>query len=149
MKALGFDQNKVKKIAILGLAFKGKPPTDDLRGSMVRPIMNALMNNFPNAEIYGYDALVKEMWARELGLQHAPSLEDAFQDAQIVIIQNNHSVFSAMDIGQLALLMNKPGLIYDYWNQFTRRGVRMPDGVYYTGLGSMTNALIAAGVKKG
>jgi UDP-N-acetyl-D-mannosaminuronic acid dehydrogenase len=148
MKSLGFDQTKVKKVSILGVAFKGKPATDDVRGSMARPIMNAIMNNFPNAEIYGYDALVKEKWTRELGLEYAPSLESAFQDAQIVVIQNNHSVFASMDIEHLAMLMARPGLIYDYWNQFTLEGVRMPEGVLYTGLGSMSNSLTAYGVKK-
>jgi len=148
MKALHCDPNKIKKVAVLGLAFKGRPATDDLRGSMVRPVINALLNNFPNADIYGYDPLVKPERTLQLGLQQVPTIEEAFDGMQIVIIQNNHPAFATMNLQQLSTLMEKPGLIYDYWNQFTLADVTLPPDIYYAGFGSMNYSLKRNVVRK-
>src|SRR5205085_414505 len=46
------------EIAILGIAFKGEPPTDDVRGTTVPSLMRGLQSVLPDAHFRGYDPLV-------------------------------------------------------------------------------------------
>ncbi|MBT3926414.1 MAG: nucleotide sugar dehydrogenase, partial [Rhodospirillaceae bacterium] len=127
---------KVTKVSLLGLAFKGRPVTDDLRGTMARPILNALRHEFPSADFCGYDNAVADADIAEFGLRPAPTLEDAFAAADLVVIANNHPMFSSMPIIGLAGEMREPGLIYDFWNSFDSRDLALPAGVRYVSLGA-------------
>jgi UDP-N-acetyl-D-mannosaminuronic acid dehydrogenase len=49
----------INRIGIVGLAFKGQPPTSDLRGSLVIDIIRTLSTTLPGTPVYGYDSLVK------------------------------------------------------------------------------------------
>jgi len=124
------------QIAILGLAFKGMPETDDLRGTLALPIIARLQQEFPSAKMIGWDALVPAANIKALGIQPVGELPEAFQGSSIVIIQNNHPVFESMNIVKLAGLMANPGLIYDYWNQHDPWNTKLPDSVFYHGLGT-------------
>lgn len=125
------------QVRLLGLAFKGVPATDDLRGTMAKPMIDGLDRAFPGAVIGGYDA-VAEHGAIEDYFGFAPkrSLEDAFKGADLVVIANNHPSLQAIDLGAYAEHMNRPGLIFDYWNMHDAARGRLPDGIRYMGLGS-------------
>ncbi|RUO98470.1 nucleotide sugar dehydrogenase [Hyphomicrobium sp.] len=123
------------KIAVLGLAFKGRPETDDLRGSLALPIIEALRGEFAGVKIDGWDAVVPQADIESLGIHPVASVEDAFAGADIVIIQNNHECFAQLPYSSLLPLMRKPGLLYDFWNTYTENFVGPVDGVYCTGLG--------------
>jgi nucleotide sugar dehydrogenase len=129
----GFPDKPV--IAILGIAFKGRPATDDLRGTMARPIVAALRRRF-NASWRGFDAVVGSAAISEFGLDPFPSLENVLDGAHLAIITNNHPVFTGMPIETLARRMAQPALIYDFWNHFDARDLRMPPHVGYMALGS-------------
>jgi UDP-N-acetyl-D-mannosaminuronic acid dehydrogenase len=133
------------KIAVAGLAFKGRPETDDLRGTVAIPLIRELRARFPEAAFVGWDAVVGSDAIRSLGLQPAGSLEDAFSGASILVIQNNHECFSRIDLFTLSNAMARPGLIYDMWNQHDPRSVRVAPGVAYRTLGGF--ALPAAADK--
>ena len=49
----GFPDRPV--VTVAGLAFKGVPPTDDLRGTMARRVIAELRTAFPDAILQGYD----------------------------------------------------------------------------------------------
>lgn len=123
-------------IAILGLAFKGKPETDDLRGSVAIPLIKELCEVFPQASIRAYDPVVCKDKSASLGLSlvQVDTLEQAFSGAHVVIIQNNHAQFQKMPIRELALSMSQPAFIYDYWNLFAERK-EITRGLKYFGLG--------------
>lgn len=123
------------KIAVLGLAFKGRPETDDLRGSLALPIIGALRGEFPNARIVGWDQIVATEDIASLGIEPALNIEDAFQNSDIVIIQNNHECFAQLPYGALLPLMSKPGLLYDFWNTYGENTTTPPEGIFCTGLG--------------
>ena len=125
-----------RKVIIMGLAFKGQPVTDDLRGTMARPILNALEEKFPKAKIYGFDDAVSSNEIKAFGLQPMENLENAFDMADIVLIANNHPIFSSMAIGSLSASMQKPALIYDFWNNFSGRKLSLVPGVRYVSLGA-------------
>jgi UDP-N-acetyl-D-mannosaminuronic acid dehydrogenase len=129
----GFSSSPV--ISLLGLAFKGQPATDDLRGSMALPIFQALKNVFKTAIFRGYDACVSQKEINGFGLIPCIDLESAFTESDLVIILNNHTCFSSMPIFTLAEKMKKPGVIYDFWNHFSDRELPLPEGTGYIGLG--------------
>jgi nucleotide sugar dehydrogenase len=78
----GFPEHPV--ITLMGIAFKGQPPTDDLRGSMAKPIFKALQKYFPASEYRGFDAVVPEKQIKNLGLKPYTNLEQAILGSNLV-----------------------------------------------------------------
>ena len=130
------------RIALLGIAFKGRPETDDLRGTMARPVFDALREQFPAATFVGYDAVVPENEIRSFGVEPKASLEEAFEGAHLVVIVNNHPIFAAMAVEDLAQELATPALIYDFWNTFAATELRLPHTVGYIALGSRGRAIL-------
>ena len=131
---VGFPDNP--KITLMGIAFKGQPETNDLRGTMAKPILNALKEIFSNASFFGYDAIVEDSEIRNFGLEPLFTLEQAFNEANLVLIINNHPAFITMSVNVLAEKMAQPGLIYDFWNCFNASDLHLPVGTGYMALGS-------------
>lgn len=124
-------------ISLLGLAFKGSPATDDLRGTMALPIARELALAFPGAILRGFDPVVRPQDAAAyFGFPTVPLLEQAFSGADLVMVLNNHSSFQQMDLAALANAMNRPGLVYDLWNMHDDVDAAMPDGVIALALGA-------------
>ncbi|MFQ5953581.1 MAG: nucleotide sugar dehydrogenase [Kiloniellales bacterium] len=130
----GFPARPV--VTLMGLAFKGRPATDDLRGTTARPILEACRRHIPSARFRGYDAVVRESEIRDFGLEPCVSLEDAFAGSNLVLVLNNHPVFADMPVERLADRLARPGLIYDFWNNFDARELRLPEGTGYMALGA-------------
>ena len=153
VKFLKFFSDKIQTfssspvITLMGLAFKGRPATDDLRGTMALPVFNELKKKFPDVVFKGYDAVVSKKQIEDFGLLPSDNIEEAMKDASIVIILNNHPVFSAMPIEDYAGLLAKPGLIYDFWNNFNARALHLSDDVEYISLGSHGCSKIPGGNK--
>jgi len=105
-------------ICLLGLAFKGIPETNDLRGSVSIEIFKELKNRLKTARLSAYDVSVhnKDLVGMELPLEEC--LEDAFQHKDVLLVINNHPIFSKMNIEGLSARMNQNSLIYDYWGRF-------------------------------
>lgn len=136
MKLPGFAANP--RIAILGLAFKGRPETDDLRGTMARPILESLRTKFPTAYFVGYDPVARpEAIRNELGIEVVSQIADAFVDASVVVVANNHPSFAKMNVEEFAKTMRAPGFIYDYWNLWKPSELNLPDDVRYITLGGL------------
>ena len=124
------------KIAVIGLAFKGRPQTDDLRGTLAKPLVEELKNCFPDSKLIGWDPLVNAEGTESLDLVPVESLEAAFTDTDIVVIQNNHEVFQQMDLRSLTDRMNRPGIIYDLWGQHDPFHLSTASGTSYHALGA-------------
>lgn len=132
-------------IALLGIAFKGRPATDDLRGTMAAPILAALHQQFPDATFRGYDAEVRAEVIREFGVEPADDVEQALAGAHLVLILNNHKVFADMPIEALAEGLARPGFVFDLWNNFDARELRLPAGTGYAALGSRGHSVLPFG----
>lgn len=130
----GFPERPV--VSLLGIAFKGRPATDDLRGTMARPIFNALRRHFPGARFQGYDPVVGRSSVREFGLEPMESAAEAIEGANLVLIVNNHPEFADLPIETLAASLARPGLVYDFWNSFGGKVLHLPFGTGYVALGS-------------
>lgn len=129
-------------IVLMGVAFKGRPATNDLRGTMAVPIFEAVKKYFPKARYKGFDAMVSAEDMRAFGLEPCPSLPDAMTGANLALILNNHKIFADMPLEDLAAVMARPGLVYDYWNHFTAASLALPSGVGYMALGSHGKAIL-------
>lgn len=125
------------RIAILGSAFKGRPETDDLRGSPVIAIIEELRKAFPNSELVAWDPIVSSANLATLGLKPLDTVEEAFEGAGLVVLQNNHVALERLKLPKLGALMEAPGLIYDFWHQHTLlRRSELPEGIRYSALGA-------------
>lgn len=123
------------KIAMLGFAFKGRPETDDVRGSTAKPILEAVKDKFPHATYVGYDPVVDRHDIETFGVYPEDDLNAAFKDTNLVIIMNNHPAFEKMSLEDLASEMATPGVIYDFWNLYDG-SLNLPKKIQYLALGS-------------
>lgn len=109
------------KVALLGMAFKGVPATDDLRGSMSVKVIEALRKAHPDIDIHAFDPVIE---ARKLGeeiqgITASDDLHTAVDRASVVIIANNHPTLGEHPPATLLATMKRGGFIYDYWNHFS------------------------------
>lgn len=139
----GFPSHPV--ITLMGIAFKGQPATDDLRGTMAKPVFEEIRRAFPGAAFRGFDAVVAAADVRGFGLMPAETLDAAFEGASLILILNNHPAFTAMPLQRLAERMAHPGLVYDFWNCFRAADLHLPEGVGYMALGSHGKAVLPKG----
>jgi nucleotide sugar dehydrogenase len=123
------------KISLLGIAFKGKPATDDVRGTTAKPILEELKRAFPKAHFFGFDPVVEESAIKEFGLEPKTDIKEAIVQSHISLILNNHPFFATLPLEKWAKEMLKPSLIYDFWNNFSRN-LYLPKGIRYIALGS-------------
>jgi UDP-N-acetyl-D-mannosaminuronic acid dehydrogenase len=123
-------------VTVAGVAFKGRPATDDLRGTMAVPIIRELKARFPGARLRGYDAVVAANDIAGLGLEPETDMTKAFAGANLVVIANNHPCFSETAILKGMAGMARPGAVYDFWNNLRAPGAGLPDDVRYVALGS-------------
>lgn len=126
----------VRKGAIMGVAFKGRPETSDLRGTLAIPLIAELRAQYPNARLVAYDPAVPDDDIRSLGVEPCASAEDAFRDAAFVVYQNNNAAFGKLSLGALSQLMQQDGVIYDLWNQYIDERAQLRGDVAYLGLGT-------------
>ncbi|MBI3453587.1 MAG: nucleotide sugar dehydrogenase [Rhodospirillales bacterium] len=130
---IGFPPNPI--VTLLGVAFKGRPSTDDLRGTMALPILAELRKRYPMATFRGWDAVVAADDIARLEIEPMEDLASAMAGANLVVIANNHPAFAEMPVESLADSLARPALIYDFWNNFEARRLTLPGGVGYMGLG--------------
>lgn len=128
---------KDAKIFILGLAFKGWPETNDLRGSSSVFVANALANK--GASVYGYDHVVPfEQWSSFLPDVHKGNLSKDLRDSDVILIMNNHP--KNVPSNFLYLLDNGlPKLVFDGWSLLDPSVFNTLKGVEYSTMGYLSN----------
>ncbi len=124
---------KNAKIFVSGLAFKGRPETDDLRGSPTVDFLNCLKDAGAQ-NIFGHDFVVKEEAITGLGITPC-TLEEGFRGADGVLFMNNHASYEYFDIEKLLPYLNPHALFFDGWHLFDSKVVRLHNNIIYEGLG--------------
>lgn len=124
------------KIALCGVAFKGRPETDDTRGTPSTILADALRKSFPKAKLVAQDFAVSDDAIRELGLEPA-SIEDAFRGASAVVIANNNVKYEWLELDPLLASMARPSVVFDCWGVLKLSPGDAPEGVRCVQLGSV------------
>ncbi len=132
-----FSKSKLKsdlKISLLGMAFKGKPQTNDLRGSMATVILKELQIKSPKSNIGLYDPAVtleklKQNYPKFIVYEN---IYEAITGCDLVIIANNNNFFIQQDLNKLINLLSQDGFIFDFWNLFTNYPEDKYNGKYIT-----------------
>jgi UDP-N-acetyl-D-mannosaminuronic acid dehydrogenase len=106
------------RVGILGIAFKGVPATNDLRGSLGVTLIRELKTRFPSLYMSAFDPVVTKEDLGDLDLDLAEKSSLVFKDANLVIITNNHPDFSSLNLGELSNAMSGSALIYDLWGRY-------------------------------
>ena len=118
-------------LSVLGWAYKGWPPTDDIRGSPVLGMLQIF--RAAGLALRGHDFLVAPDVVRGLGATPA-SIEDAFAGADGVVVITDHPEYAKLDLPRLLGTLRRPALVYDCWRILDEDVVR-DAGVRYAGIG--------------
>ncbi|HJX05506.1 MAG TPA: nucleotide sugar dehydrogenase [Candidatus Nanoarchaeia archaeon] len=102
---------KKPRVALVGLAFKGFPETDDTRESAALKIRKSLLENNPDISFSYHDPLVKEINGQKV----VPSIFECTKRAHVVMFLTNHPRIMNVDSVQLVASLAKPCLIIDSW----------------------------------
>ena len=119
------------RLAVLGWAYKGWPPTDDMRGAPIHamlPIFRAA-----GLELRGHDYLVAPDVIRGLGATPV-SAEAAFEGADAVLVITNHPEYAKLDLAARLAVMHRPAVLFDSWRILDEEAARR-SGVRYAGIG--------------
>jgi UDP-N-acetyl-D-mannosaminuronic acid dehydrogenase len=123
----------VARVLVTGFAFKGRPATEDVRGSAAIPLMARLQA--AGVDVWGHDFVASDKVIAGLGAR-ACTLEEGFEGADGVIIMNNHSGYASAGIPELARRLRVPGFVFDSWSLFDARQFAGTNGLRYGTLGS-------------
>ncbi|HBF28999.1 UDP binding domain-containing protein, partial [Rhizobium sp.] len=122
---------KGKKIAVLGVTFKGQ--TDDMRESTSLVVLPALQDM--GAEIVAYDPSNPHEAATLLpGVTMVQSPKDAASGADILVILTDWMIFKAYDFKAIAAVMASPVLV-DLRNMLNAKEAQKSGFTHYVSLG--------------
>lgn len=114
------------QVAIIGLAFKGRPATSDLRGTLARDFAAAAAQRWPTAHVVGYDPVVPPEAAATLPL--TPVASPVAAASELVILQTNHTEFSSPNfLAELAAHLPEGAVVLDLWDQTSPLATARPD----------------------
>jgi len=119
------------RLSVLGWAYKGWPPTDDMRGT---PVVSMLpLFRAAGLELRGHDYLVAGDVISGLGARPVAP-EAAFEGVDAVLIITNHPEYAKLELGRLLPRLRRPAVLYDCWRILDEEVIRGA-GVRYAGIG--------------
>jgi UDP-N-acetyl-D-mannosaminuronic acid dehydrogenase len=130
------------RLAVLGWAYKGWPPTDDMRGTPIATMMPLF--RAAGLTVLGHDPMVTDEVIRRYGGEPV-SLDKAFTDADAVLVVNDHPDYRAIRVE--TVLGPRPRVLFDSWRILDEAAVTAA-GVRYAGIGYLP-AGAPAGVSGG
>ena len=86
-------------------------------------------------DVDDYDAVIEPSEIKALGVT-ATTIEDGFQDADAILILNNHRSHASLDLFDLLKRTSHPCLFLDGWRAFDPEDVKELGHVEYLGVGS-------------
>lgn len=106
-----------RKVAVLGMAFKGVPETNDLRGSPTLTLVASLEKEITNGEVYCWDPVIPDSELSSYGYKSGATLNEVLQGACAIVLVNNHPELDSLDLVALSESSSGPMLIYDFWGR--------------------------------
>jgi UDP-N-acetyl-D-mannosaminuronic acid dehydrogenase len=122
-------------VLLVGMAFKGYPETDDLRGSTAVETWRAL--NGKCASLAVWDAIVPVAALTRQGMQFEKDLNKAIRKADAVLVLNNHPDNLQVERGVVEF-GDKHRLVFDGWSQFEAANMEASANITYATMGYMS-----------
>ncbi|HEX2437627.1 MAG TPA: nucleotide sugar dehydrogenase [Methylomirabilota bacterium] len=119
------------RLAVLGWAYKGWPPTDDMRGAPVLPMLPLF--RAAGLELRGHDVLVPAPVIADLGATPS-SVEAAVAGADAVLVTSNHPEYAKLELPPLLASLRRPAVLFDSWRILDEEAARQA-GVTYAAIG--------------
>ncbi|MBI2526473.1 MAG: nucleotide sugar dehydrogenase [Candidatus Rokubacteria bacterium] len=119
------------RLCVLGWAYKGWPPTDDMRGTPIVPMLPLF--RAAGLALRGHDFLVRGDVIAGLGATPV-TLEAGFDGADAVLVVTNHPDYARADLPKLLGALRRPAVLYDCWRILGEEAARAA-GVRYAGIG--------------
>jgi UDP-N-acetyl-D-mannosaminuronic acid dehydrogenase len=118
------------ELAVLGWAYKGWPPTDDMRGTPIATMLPVFSE--AGLTVLGHDPMVSDDVIRQYGGEPI-SLDKAFSGSDAVLVINDHPDYRGIELTSV-LGDRRPTVIYDSWRILDEREVTAA-GIRYAGIG--------------
>ncbi len=119
------------KIAVLGLAFRGD--VDDTRLSPTYDVLSLIMGL---GDIVVHDPYVKDdRQLREWGIRLTDNLEEALENADVVAILTDHSIYGKLSLVEVAKLTGKSNVVVVDARHMVKDWRNPPPGVIYLAVG--------------
>lgn len=119
-------------VLVAGIAFKGRPETDDLRGSPALDVVKALKAR--GVRVFGQDFVVRPSVIENLGVTPY-TFDSAFPDVDAMIVANNHLRYESLDLYARLAERKRPIVILDDWQVLDQGPLEGLSCVRYGGLG--------------
>jgi UDP-N-acetyl-D-mannosaminuronic acid dehydrogenase len=115
------------KVLVCGMAYKGRPATDDVRGA-ASSVVAALLGPTVNT-LAGHDFLVSQRRTKELGYQPV-DLDEGLREADGVILLTDHPGYGELDPEVIRSRMRGGRVVFDVWGVARHRLDGVPDIAY-------------------
>lgn len=115
------DAGVIRKVGILGLAFKGNPPTRDTRGSAAFEVVDFFSREIEGVNFLGYEpaGLVRGF---EGVISQRESAESVISECDYLVVLTNSNLLTRIN-GFISTL-GKPNLvIVDFWNVVSEKSI--------------------------
>jgi UDP-N-acetyl-D-mannosaminuronic acid dehydrogenase len=126
LEAAGADPGDLT-VLVSGIAYKGTPETDDVRGSAIEGVVEVLLPRV--GQLLGHDFVVGDETIARLGLEPC-ELTEGCSRASALIVLNNHSGYADQSLTALLDRMHPPRVVYDLWGVFRGQARPTAAGVY-------------------
>ncbi|MEC3976886.1 nucleotide sugar dehydrogenase [Amycolatopsis sp. H20-H5] len=120
------------KVLVCGIAYKGHPETDDVRGSAAIEVAELLRHRV--AVLAGHDYVVAPERIAELGYRPV-TLEEGMTDADAVLLLVDHPSYpKEIDTEAVRSRMRLPAVVFDMWGRLATE-LAEAEGIEYRRLG--------------
>jgi len=133
-----------RKVAILGMAFKGVPETNDLRGSPTIALVESLGKEIANGDIYCWDPVIPGTELLGYGYKSGTTLNEVLEGACAIVLVNNHPELETLDLVALFESSSGPMLVYDFWGR-NDHNLSLAGNSHYHSWGNHSKAIIYQG----
>ncbi len=135
------DKEKLKinslKVFVIGLAFKGSPPTDDIRMSQSIKLIKKLKNM--KISFKSWDAVLDKYNYKDYNFVNNKNLTKELDKSDVILILNNNQE-NKEKISKIFKNSTKPKLIFDGWSILTKNEVLSFKNLYYGDMGSLSSS---------
>ena len=119
------------KILVCGVAYKGHPPTDDVRGSAAETISVIMRDRV--ATLAAHDYIVPADVIAGMGFKPV-SLDDGLMEADALIVLVDQPRYGELTAERITASMRRPAVVFDMWGVLDD-GLAWLDDVTYLRLG--------------